>query len=201
MGNNYKIITNRIPLDDLIPPMLKEIIKENIKKYVSDNGIKNYTVCLGYIEDKNMVKFDDYTPGQRQKMMNDKAKLIEVLLIDKWQSEGHNITLDYIYTRSRKKELIIFRQKIQFFLYLYSGLSLSLIGNVTNKCDHATVLNSIKKIYKKVKKNLEFREEMRNADRYLVKNIKVASTLFADDNSLLPLKRRLPDKTSNKNNT
>jgi chromosomal replication initiator protein len=53
--------------------------------------------------------------------------------------------LENIITKSRKREYIIPRQFIHFFLKEKTDLSLQSIGNITQK-HHATVIHSIKTI-------------------------------------------------------
>lgn len=58
----------------------------------------------------------------------------------------NGLELDEILQKSRKREIVMARQALQYYLHKVCKFSLPAVGNVTGGKDHATVLWACKKV-------------------------------------------------------
>lgn len=182
MPRSIKIIKNRVPLINIVPPMIVEIIQEQIAKYTSENGICKFNVEFGYIEESVIIDVHDdvIEQGDRGVIMTYQAKVIELFLLDHYKINSD------VYAKIRNREIIRFRQIIQFFLSFYADMPLETIGFVTGKKDHCTVIHSKKQILKRIDKGNGFKKEMFFLDRQIFKRLGVEKSLIFDiDTSIL----------------
>lgn len=76
-------------------------------------------------------------------------------------SEHTGIELPVMFRKSRKRELVMARQKCYYLCRKHTNLSLYRIGtSFTPKQDHATVIHSIKTVKNFMDVDLKFRQEM-----------------------------------------
>jgi chromosomal replication initiation ATPase DnaA len=189
MSRTIKIVTKKEPIVNLIPPIILEIINDNIKKYVKDNDIVDYTVDFGFVTQKVTIniKTEEIEVADKSVFMSYQGKLIEAILLDHYQLTEIRKN---IYSKTRKREIIKFRQVIQFFLWYYSTMSLAAIGLCTGEVDHASVGHSKKTIYMKAEKNMIFRKELFLLDLRICKQLGINSKIFNSNAELTPTYRR-----------
>lgn len=72
---------------------------------------------------------------------------------------------DVIFSKSRKREIVVSRQVVQYLLKTYTKWSLEFIGSVTGGRDHATVLHAMKTISNLIDTEKEFAETMKRIER------------------------------------
>lgn len=83
-------------------------------------------------------------PGVPKSTNLDRSKLFRVFdpeIIIKSSCHYFEIDLEDIQGKSRKRELVIPRQVIMYFLTEYTDLTYKIIGNIFNR-DHTTVIHS-----------------------------------------------------------
>jgi chromosomal replication initiation ATPase DnaA len=173
-SQTVKIIKRKQSLDKILPPMIISIIEDHVVKYVQDNHIKKYNVELGYIEETITVLLDERTTEVISKdlIMTYQAKVIEAYLFDYFKTSSD------IYLKTRLKGVLRIRYVIQFFMAVYSEMTLADIGLVTGKKDHATVGHARNMILGKIKKNNVYKKQMFIIDRSIANTLAIPSRLF-----------------------
>ncbi|MDL2222013.1 chromosomal replication initiator protein DnaA, partial [Parabacteroides sp. OttesenSCG-928-N08] len=78
-----------------------------------------------------------------------------------------DLDCDLIQTASRKREIVQARQLTMYFSKKYTDSSLSLIGKMVGKKDHATVLHACKAIQDQMDTNTSFRSSVEEIDAML----------------------------------
>lgn len=181
MSQTVKIIKRREPLQNLIPTMILEIIQDHILKYVKDNKITKYNVEMGYIEESVIIDIDEdiIETTDRAVLMTYPAKLIEAFIFN-----YYGINKD-VYIKVRNREILKFRQIIQFFMIYYAEMNLAAIGFVTGKKDHASVLHSKKVVLEKIRKKPTIKKELFIIDRSIATKLGISSKIFDIDTNLL----------------
>lgn len=82
--------------------------------------------------------------------------VIKLNIIERAIKTYYGIDPKSVYVKTRKREIIFYRQLIQHFCYIYkTNESLAFIGQQTGNVDHATILNSNRRIndYRDTDKN------------------------------------------------
>lgn len=79
--------------------------------------------------------------------------------------------IDVVFTKTRKVEICLVRQIIQYLMHKHCSFGSAEIGKKTGGRDHATVLNSIKRIKDYLDSNRVFAEEMELLESELITNV------------------------------
>jgi chromosomal replication initiation ATPase DnaA len=172
----FKIIERKEPLKKIIPPMILEIIEEQVQKYAKENNISKYTINLGDMQQTITIRVDENTSelSGRDELMTSQAKIIEAYLFDYYKVNKN------VYLKTRGRDLLKYRQKIQFFMAFYADMTLANVGFITGHKDHATVMHSKKKILLRLDKSKvsNFKKEMFLVDRAIANILGVESKIF-----------------------
>jgi len=72
-----------------------------------------------------------------------------------------------VFIKSRKREIVFYRQIIQYFAIKLTGLHLQQIGDKTGGYDHATCLNSQTKVRNLIDTDKVFKNQMEEIGRIL----------------------------------
>jgi chromosomal replication initiation ATPase DnaA len=156
--------------------MILEIINEQVKLYAKDNGISKYTIQLGNMEQTITIKADGNSSewSGRDELMSSQARIIEAYMFD------HFKISKIVYLKTRDRDVLKYRQYIQFFMTLYADMTLANIGFVTGRKDHATVMHSRNKILLRLSKPKpsNFKKNTFLIDRAIANTLGIPSKLF-----------------------
>lgn len=177
-----KVITRKYELEKIIPPMIMEIIHDRIKEFAKENKLQNYTVTIGEITETYniLLQMDSSVILKRDTLMSAEGRFIELFLF-----ERYSLDAETVYAKCRLGLVLHKRKIVQFFLYWYSKMSLSAIGAVTGKMNHATILHSRNEILKEILKDARFRKEMFICDRTITNTLNIPSRLFEYNGEIL----------------
>lgn len=144
------IITKKIKRDGLhIPNEVIDFIATNVNNSVRDlegiiNSLMAYSVV--YNCDINM-QLAERVVGR---VIQYEKKVINVEAILKATCEQFKVSLEDIFSRSRKRPVAIARQTAMYLAQKYTDMALTRIGAEIGHRDHATVLHSIKQIKQQI---------------------------------------------------
>jgi len=79
----------------------------------------------------------------------------------------YNLEQSVIQTNSRKREIVQARQITMFLAKNYTESSLSYIGKIVGKRDHATVLHACKTVKDQIETNKSFRSSVEEIEALL----------------------------------
>jgi chromosomal replication initiation ATPase DnaA len=190
MQRTAKIVKRRQPLSTIIPPMIREIIEEHIAKYVKEQGILKYNVEFGYIEESIVIDLEEdiIELSDRAHIMTYQAKVIELFLFDYYKLDKKDKAQSTIYYKIRNREILRVRQVIQFFMSYYADMNLAAIGYVTGKKTHATVINSKKRILRRIRDDNGVKKELFMLDRHIFERLGIKkSQIFDIDTNLIDI--------------
>lgn len=181
MTNSIKLSKSRIQLHTILPSMIFEIVQDYVDNYIKENNISEFNVEFGYIEEvtKISVQGNIIELKDRAYIMTYSAKLIEIAIFNHYKISTN------IYEKDRNREILRYRQVIQFFMCYYSDMTLKEIGFVTGKKDHATVMHSRCIILKRAKNNPAFKKEIFLIDKILMRRIGIEHSLIFNKNAEL----------------
>lgn len=136
-------IINYRELDSILFTINQELIKNNIE-------ITLHRVC-----------------DIAQKIVNTARREITIEHIQKIVCDYYDITLEQVQGINRKKEIVQARHVSMYFSKCLTKASLSSIGSRTGARNHATVLHACKTIYKNIKENVRFSNQINEIERKL----------------------------------
>jgi chromosomal replication initiator protein len=121
--------------------------------------------------------FKEYELGNTSSDWENLKKLIKEIstcdlqhtigFIQKVVCKYFNVPYDIIYRRTNRREVVQYRQIVHYFAIRLSGLPLSKIGEKTGGFDHATCLNSQRKVQNFIDTDRHFRNQMEEIGRIL----------------------------------
>lgn len=156
-----------IALEIDIPPNLTAMIAESIKSDIRQlegavKKIKAYSSLMGMPLNEEMVRqaiIDLFTENPSFRVTPD-------YIIDSVTS-FYNVDREEIFKNNRQKDVLFVRQASMYIIRQMTDLSTPAIGKIFKR-DHSTVLNSLDKIEKTIKKNrdveLQIKDIMKNIE-------------------------------------
>jgi hypothetical protein len=185
MPEKYTKVIRKVPIETIIPAILLDILRDTLNTYAKEKKYFKPKIVFGYIEDSAMIAIEvkQADIDKFASIMTHQGHITEAFLIDYYK-----ISREDVYNPTRKRELILIRQTIQFFLSYYASMTLANVGMVTGKKDHATILSTRKKIFKKMDENDDFKKEMILLDLSIANNLAMQSSIFDSSGNYLTLK-------------
>ncbi len=164
-----KILANKIKHDGLnISSDIIDYIAENVTQHVRDlEGIITSLIAHSLVYNKEVDL--DLTKRVVCKIVKTEKKQITMEKIQNVVSEYYSIDLQTIQSKSRKREIVQARQVTMFLSKKYTDHSLSHIGSIVGKRDHATVLHACRTVQDSLDIDKSFRLQMKDIEDLLAK--------------------------------
>lgn len=162
-----KILRNKMDHDGIrMPESVFNYIAENVTANIRDlEGVLVSLMAHAVINNKEInMPLAKRVISQAVKIEN---KEISIQKIQKTVCGYFDLDCDLIQTASRKREIVQARQLTMYFSKKYTDSSLSLIGKMVGKKDHATVLHACKAIQDQMDTNTSFRSSVEEIDAML----------------------------------
>jgi chromosomal replication initiator protein len=149
-----KCSVHNISLNDEIIEHLALSIKDNIREL---EGVINIIACQADLH-KRQISINDLKNILRN---NSKPKKnVSIKDIVKVVCDFYGLNEDYIYNKTRKKEVVKPRQVIMFLLREDFGISFPAIGEKLGGRDHTTAIHSYEKVREEIKSNTVLSQEI-----------------------------------------
>lgn len=161
-----KILRNKILHDGLsIPDDVVDYIAENVTNNARDlEGIIVSIMAHSLVYNKEI----DLPLARRvisQAIKKIEAKKITVNSIETAVCDFYNIKSELIHTASRKRPIVQARQITMYLSKSYTEMSLTQIGSLIGKKNHATVLHACKIVKEQMEVDKTFREEIEEIEK------------------------------------
>ncbi|GAB6011618.1 chromosomal replication initiator protein DnaA [Viscerimonas tarda] len=163
-----KILKNKILIDGLtIPDDVLDFIAENVTENVRDlEGVIVSLMAHSVIYNKEV----DLTLAKRvigQAIKKIEKKKLTIDNITEVVCKHFNIKSELIHTASRKREIVQARQVTMYLSKRYTEMSLSQIGTIIGKKNHATVLHSCRMVKDQIEVDKGFRNDIAEIEKKL----------------------------------
>ncbi|WP_185152968.1 chromosomal replication initiator protein DnaA [Dysgonomonas sp. 216] len=163
-----KILENKILHDGLtIPEDVVDFIAENVTENVRDlEGVIVSLMAHSVIYSKDIdLSLAKRVIGQAIKKIEKKKLTIDI--IADVVCQHYNIKNELIHTSSRKREIVQARQVTMYLSKQYTEMSLTQIGTVIGKKNHATVLHACKIVKDQIEVDKSFRNDIAEIEKRL----------------------------------
>jgi len=162
-----KILRNKIDNDGIIiSDEVFDFIAENVTDNIRDlEGILVSLMANAVIYNRE-IDMPLVKRVMSQAIRLEKAK-ITIQMIQDVVCKYFNLELSQIQTTSRKREIVQARQITMYLSKKYTNYSLSHIGKVVGRKDHATVLHACKTIKDQIEINKSFRSSVEEIEGLL----------------------------------
>lgn len=157
-----------IPIEEVLSNFLIKKINEQIDRFIAGLNLANRKEIF------YKVSFGEIRISANTLVINDdklKVKIIRNIIC-----EYYGVTFSIISVHNRKREIVLKRQVLQYFLQIYTGLIIMDIGIETGGINppfsHATVLHSKEVINDLIECNKYFRNEIREIRLLVEKALK-----------------------------
>ena len=140
------ILNNKIKHDGL---SIKKEVVDYIARNVTDNVRDLEGVIISLMAHSTIFSREisiDLAERVLSKNIHVEKKQISVESIQETVCKFFNVENKQIHSKSRKREIVLARQVSMYLSKKYTDLSLSRIGDMIGKRDHATVLHALKNI-------------------------------------------------------
>ena len=164
-----KILKNKINHDGIvIPDEVFNFIANNVTENVRDlEGILVSLMANAVINNREIdLPLTKRVISQSVRL---EKKQISIQTIQSTVCKYFNLELAAIQTNSRKRDIVQARQITMFLSKKYTDNSLSMIGKIVGKKDHATVLHACKTVKDQMETNKDFRSSVEEIE-CLLKN-------------------------------
>ncbi|MDR1257834.1 MAG: chromosomal replication initiator protein DnaA [Tannerellaceae bacterium] len=162
-----KILRSKVKHDGIsIPEEVIDFIANNVKDNIRDlEGVLVSLMANSVINDHEInMALAKRIIGQAIRLEN---KPISIQAIEQVVCESLNIDRSAIQTHSRKREIVQARQLTMYLSKKYTDYSLSHIGKMVGKKDHATVLHACRAIKDQIEINKVFRSTVEEIETKL----------------------------------
>lgn len=162
------ILRNKILNDGLIiPEDVIEFIAENVTENVRDlEGVIVSLMAHSVIYNKEVdLSLAKRVIGQAIKKIEKKKLTIDS--ISEIVCKHFNIKSELIHTASRKREIVQARQVTMYLSKQYTEMSLSQIGTIIGKKNHATVLHACRIVRDQIEVDKSFRNDIAEIEKKL----------------------------------
>jgi chromosomal replication initiator protein len=155
------ILQNKVLHDGLsIPQEVLLFIAENVTNNARDlEGVIVSLIAHSVIYNKEVdMEIARRVIGQTIKKIE--SKKLSISDIEELVCSHFNIKCGLIHTASRKREIVQARQVAMYLSKQYTEMSLSQIGSLIGKKNHATVLHACKTVKNQLEVDKNFREQV-----------------------------------------
>lgn len=163
-----KILKNKINQDGIvIPEEVFEFIADNVTENVRDlEGVPVSLMASAVFNNREIdLPLAKRVIGQVIRL---EKKQLSVQAIQSVVCDYFNLEQAAIQTNSRKREIVQARQITMYLAKKYTDSSLSCIGKIVGKRDHATVLHACKTIRDQIETNKSFRSSVEEIEGLLM---------------------------------
>lgn len=150
------ITTALIPLEEVLSNRLILEIKTQVKRFCVGINIVNKD-RLGHEIHLGNISLGNIEISSTKLIVGDK---LIFAVIKKIVCDYYKVDFETIIPPTRKREIVIKRQIIQYFTRQYTSFNLAYIGELTGGKGHATILNSCKIINNLIDTNRSVRNEI-----------------------------------------
>lgn len=163
------ILTNKVRHDGLsIPGEVIDYIARNVTDNVRDlEGIIVSLMAHATIFNKDITI--ELAERVLSTSIHVEKKEITIELIQEAVCNHYDMELKLLYTKSRKREIVLARQISMYLSKKYTGYSLARIGDIIGKKDHATVLHACKTIGEQMEIDKNLRAHIQDIEEILNK--------------------------------
>lgn len=162
-----KILKNKIDQDGIVVP-------EDVIDYIADNVTENVRDLEGVLVSlmaHSVINGREIDLSLAKRVISQAVRVsqkqISVQMIQDVVCKYFNLEQSMLQTKSRKREIVQARQITMYLSKKYTDCSLSLIGKIVGKRDHATVLHACKTIKDQIDINKSFRSSIEDIETHL----------------------------------